>query len=168
MSKEGYYPKGLVLSGTVPETDRTPEVKFQYRPINCSESAAFENRLVVGSDIEAMTTVMYDVIIAHVKKWSLTKPGENGQGRVSVDPKNVEELQCVDPHIISEIFELLKREPKILQAPRERLLFELRWLYGLVIKNKQAVPKNDFQMVESRIAPVLRNNPTDEEVAKNL
>jgi hypothetical protein len=116
--KYGYYDGGVVRSGTVSETDLTPQVNFSYKPLTVGQRAVFEGNAMAldNGDVEGLVRLQCEQIIDSLVSWNLKRPDAQGND-VDVDFKDVESLKKVDNFIIDEIFKVINKAPVI--APEQ-------------------------------------------------
>jgi len=117
--KFAYYDTDTVRVGIVPETDRTPQVNYTFRPPGAALNAMLDSALVAEESPEAVTEAMLQVVTRCVVTWDLRKPDRknpsNAEG-LPVDPTDIEELKLVDDFIIDSVVKEIKRKPVILKA----------------------------------------------------
>lgn len=117
--KFGYYDQTTVRAGVVPETDRTPEVKYTYNPLTIENSSMLDGELMAEESANGVMLTMLKIITTAIVSWNLKKPDRDNPDSkegVAVDPKNIDELKRVDPYIIERIVEDIKATPVIAEA----------------------------------------------------
>ena len=117
--KYAYYDEAMIRTATIPETDRTPEVKYTYRPLSIETSAALDSALVAEESPQGVTEAMLKIVSTAVLSWNLRKPDRKNPDNVEglpVDPKNIEELKNIDEFIIDSIVKEVKGKPRAIEA----------------------------------------------------
>ena len=117
--KFAYYDGEVIRPGRVPETDRTPEVKFTFRPPTLEISAAVNTAMMAESTPTGLADAMCSLISQSVVEWDLRKPDRANPGNLKglpVDPRETEELQKLDEFIIDNVAAVIKAEPLKLKA----------------------------------------------------
>ena len=114
--KELYYSSIFTRQGMVPETGLTPAVNYVYRPLTMHQSMVSDRRIAgIGAD-EEMVPLLIALLRKHLVKWDATKPIGEGEERCVIDFKMEGELELMDPYVIMEIADTLKRRPVPMEA----------------------------------------------------
>lgn len=109
--KRGYWSPGLILNDEVPETDMTPVVKYQWKPLPRGEKQRFIERAmkIFGDNAFAEACKLKDEVVKRVLvSWDLTDP-ETGN---VVDFKNPQQWDAVDDFIIDAISDAALRQAR--------------------------------------------------------
>jgi len=166
MKKSCY--RNQIYRNEIPETETTPHVTFEYKPLTCIQYAQYEKKITPAKeDKEKITEIAIDIICSQVVSWDIKKE-ENGQ---ELDVKiTQEELKWIDPITVNMISVSIMNNFKLIETPKPQLLEAIRILNRTVENMKASgatVNELDQAEIDLVVRGILVDNPTQDELIKN-
>lgn len=93
-----FYEDDYTKMCTFKETDKLPEIKFTYKPLNMVQSSQLTDEIMKKPSVEHASEMNLLMIGRHIIEWNLEKPDGS-----PIDPKNVEDLRRLDPTVVNMI-----------------------------------------------------------------